>query len=244
MPAAGSSPPFIFDSDMSGARVEHDPDFEFFDTNRAANSEGIFLAEEDFPTDGSQFLNFGTPVPLNHKSPLPESAPLLNTRIQQNPSTPSTASPGGSFQDSASESSDYKRKSSSESSRSVVTPGDFEMADDTDMGDWKVENMVDDSDRFGAYNGTIDPSSMEATFGSNDKAMDSMFDFASASSSPSAFGTATVEMNSPEIRHIKSDTTPSSKDTPIIKKMKFHSSVSDLTRATISFLTNMFSKIR
>lgn len=222
MQAAGSSPPFIFDSDMSGAQVEQDLDFEFFDTNRAANSEGIFLPE-DFPTENSQYLNFGTPNPTNHKSPMLETASLLNTRIRQKPSAPSTASPGGSFRDSSSESSEYKRKSSSESSRSVVTPGDFEMADDTDMGEWKVENLIGEADDF-AYNGTIDPSTMEANFGSSDKAMDSMFDFTSASSSPSAFGTGTVEMKTPEMRNVKVDTP--SNDTPVIKKMKFHSSVS------------------
>lgn len=243
MQAAGSSPPFIFDSDRSGARVDQDPDFEFFDTNRAANSEGIFLPD-DFPTDGSQYLNFGTPIPTNHKSPLPESASLLDTRIQQDPSAPSTASPGGSFQDSSSESSEYKRKSSSESSRSVVTPGDLEMADDTDMGDWKVENMIGGTDGFGGYNGTIDPSTMEANFGSSDKAMDSMFDFASASSSPSAFGTGPAEMESPEMHTIKTDTP--SKGAPVLKKMKYHSSVSvgRLTNEIKRSLANNCSKIR
>ena len=225
MQAAGSSPPFIFDSDMSGAQLEQDPDFEFFDTNRAANSEGIFLPD-DFPTESSQYLNFGTPIPANHKSPMPESASLLDTRIRHDPSAPSTASPGGSFRDSSSESSEYKRKSSSESSRSVVTPGDFEMADDTDMGDWKVENLIGETDGFGEYNGTIDPSTMEGNFGSSDKAMDSMFDFASASSSPSAFEAGPAEMTSPVMKNIKSDTP--SKHAPAIKKMKLHRSVSDI----------------
>jgi hypothetical protein len=229
MQTSASSPPFILDSDMSGGRLDSDPDFEFFDSNQAANSPGIFLAE-DFATDSSQYLNFGSPNPTSHKSPLPDKASLLDTRVQQSLSAPSTASPGGSYQDSSSESSGYKRKSSSDSSRSVLTSGDIMMADDTDMGDWKVEDMIggNDSTAFGGYNGTIDPSSMNNNFEFSDKTMENDFDFESAASSPSPFGMRPVDMESPEMPTIKYDTP--GKGTPMMKKLKHHNkanSVSD-----------------
>jgi hypothetical protein len=218
---SASLPPFILDSDMSG-RLDSDPDFEFFDSNlpllEAASSPGIFLAE-DFATDNSQYLtNFGTPNPASHKSPLPDQGPPLETRLQQSLSAPSTASPAGSYQDSSSESSEYKRKSSSDSSRSALTSGDVMMADDTDMGDWKVDDMIrgNDEPNFGGYDGTINPSSMDANFGFSDKTMENDFDFESAASSPSPFGIGPVDMESPEMPTIRYDT-PRGKNSHILK---------------------------
>jgi hypothetical protein len=230
MQASASSPPFILDSNMSG-RLDADPDFEFFDSNQAANSPRIFLAE-DFATDTSQYLNFGSPNPAAHKSPLPETGSLLDTRLQHTLSAPSTASPGGSYQDSSSEGSGYKRKSSSDSSRSVLTSGDVMMADDTDMGDWKVEDMMvgHDAPAFDAYDGTIDPSSTmnNNNFEFSDKTMENDFDFDSAASSPSPFGIGPLEMESPEMPTIKYDTPM--KSSPALKnKMKNHNKANSVS---------------
>jgi len=222
---SASSPPFILDSDMSG-RLDSDPDFEFFDSNlpvEAANSPGFFLAE-DFTTDNSQYLtNFGSPNPTNLKSPRPQQASLLDTRVQQSLSAPSTASPAGSYQDSSSESSGYQRKSSSGSSQSALTSGDVMMADDADMGDWKAEDIIarNDAAAFGGYGGTIDPSAINNNYEFSDKTMENDFDFESAASSPSPFGMAPVEMESPEMPMIKYDTPK--KNSPILKtKFKNH----------------------
>ncbi|KAG0648057.1 mga2 [Hyphodiscus hymeniophilus] len=215
---SASSPPFILDPDMSGGRLDSDPDFEFFDSNTldAGNSPGIFLAE-DFAIDTPQFLGgFGSPNTT--KSPLPDRAALLDTKLQQSLSAPSTVSPAGSYQDSSSDSSGYKRKSSSESSRSVLTNGDVMMADDIDMGDWKVDDMVQgtEAQSYGGFDGTINPSAMDANFGFSDKTMENDFDFESAASSPSPFGIGPVEMDSPEMPTIKYDT-PKGKNSPMLK---------------------------
>ena len=214
---SASSPPFILDTDMSG-RLDSDPDFEFFDTNNldAGNSPGIFLAE-DFATDTPQVLGGSGPT-NTAKSPLTDRATLLDTKLPRSLSAPSTASPAGSYQDSSSDSSGYKRKSSSDSSRSAVTNGDVMMADDVDMGDWKVDDMVqgNEAQDYGAFDGTIDPSAMETNFGFNDKAMENDFDFESAASSPSPFGIGPLEMDSPEMPTIKYDT-PRVKNSPMLK---------------------------
>ena len=209
---SASLPPLILDTDMSG-RVDSDPDFEFFDSNNpdAGNSPGIFMAE-DFATDSPQFPGFGSPDTA--KSPLQERANLLDTKLQQSLSAPSTASPAGSYPDSASDSSGYKRKSSTDSSRSA---GDVMMADDTDMGDWKVDDMMTtEAHSYSGFDGTINPSAMDANFGFNDKSMENDFDFESAASSPSPFGIGPVEMDSPEMPTIKYDT-PKGKHSPMLR---------------------------
>ncbi|KUJ09195.1 uncharacterized protein LY89DRAFT_598700 [Mollisia scopiformis] len=211
---------------MSG-RLDSDPDFEFFDSNLAgAASPGTFLNAEDFATDNSSFLaSFGTPNPTNYKSPLPDQGSILDSRLQPTLSAPSTASPAGSYRDSSSESSGYKRKSSSDSSRSALTSGDIMMADDTDMNDWKVEDMMSgDATGFGGFDGTgtINPSTMNTNFEFSDKSMENDFDFDSAASSPSPFGgIRPVEMESPEMPTIKYDTPR--KHSPLLKtKTKNH----------------------
>ncbi|KAE8449723.1 hypothetical protein EG329_007498 [Mollisiaceae sp. DMI_Dod_QoI] len=222
---SASSPPFILDSDMSG-RLESDPDFDFFDSNLGgAASPGTFLNAEDFATDNSSFLTeFGSPNLTNHKSPLPDQGSILDSRFQQSLSAPLTASPAGSYQDSSSESSGYKRKSSSDSSRSALTSGDTMMADDTDMGDWKGEDMISgDAPSFGGFDGTgtINPSAMNTNFEFSDKTMENDFDFDSAASSPSPFGTRPTQMESPEMPTIKYDTPR--KHSPLLKtKAKSH----------------------
>ena len=215
---SASSPPFILDTDMSGGPLDSDPDFEFFDSNNldAGNSPGLFLAE-DFATDTPRFLGgFGSPN--NTKSPLPDRASLLETKLQQSLSAPSTASPAGSYQDSSSDSSGYKRKSSSDSSRSVLTNGDVMMADDADMGDWKADDMMqgNEAQNYPGFDGTINPSAMDANFGFSDKAMENDFDFDSAASSPSPLGIGPVEMDSPEMPTIKYDT-PRVKNSAMLK---------------------------
>jgi len=209
---------------MSG-RLDSDPDLEFFNSNalETDSSPGYILAE-DFATDSSQFLGgFGSPEVS--KCPLPDRATassFLETNLHQTLSAPSTASPAGSYQDSSSDSSGYKRKSSSDSSRSAITSADIMMADDMDMGDWKADNIVRGNDgiSFGVYDGTINPSAMDTNFEFSDKTMENDFDFDSAASSPSAFGLRPVEMESPEMPTIKYDTPR--KNNPMIKT-KFRS---------------------
>ena len=229
---SASSPPFILDSDMSG-RLDSDPDFEFFDSNtlpvEGANSPGFFL-DEDFATESSQYY-FGSPNPSNVKSPLPQQASLLDTRVQQPLSAPSTASPVGSYQDSSSESSGYKRKSSSDSSRSALTSGDVMMNDDTDMGDWKPEDMLAGNEAlaFGGYEGTIDPSAMNNNYGAfSDKTMENDFDFESAASSPSPFAIGPVGMDSPEMPMIKYDT-PKQNSAMLKTKFKNHNKANSVS---------------
>jgi hypothetical protein len=225
---SASSPPFIFDSDMS-SRLDSDTDLEFFNSNplEAASSPGYILSE-DFATDSSQFLGgFGSPE--LSKSPLPASA-FLETNLNQTLSAPSTASPAGSYQDSSSDSSGYKRKSSSDSSRSVLTNGDTMMADDMDMGDWKADDMTQRNNAlsFGGYDGTINPSAMDANFEFSDKAMENDFDFESAASSPSAFGLRPVEMESPEMPTIKYEAPR--RNNPILKtKFKAHNKANSVS---------------
>jgi hypothetical protein len=92
------------------------------------------------------------------------------------------------------------------------------MADDTDMGDWKVDDMMqgNDAQNFGGFDGTINPSAMDANFGFSDKTMENDFDFESAASSPSPFGIGPVEIDSPEMPTIKYDT-PRGKNSPMLK---------------------------
>lgn len=216
---SASSPPFIFDSEMSG-QLDSDPDFEFFDSSNvpleAANSPGIFFAE-DLTTDSSQFLDACSPAPSAYKTPNQGQGTLIDTTLQHTFSAPSTASPAGSSPDSGSDSSEYKRKSSSESSRSALTLGDAVMADDEDMGMWKTEEarVGKDGPGFGTFDGTINPASMNTNFEFNDKTMENDFDFESAASSPSPFGTGPADMESSDMTTIKYE--PHSKRSPMPK---------------------------
>lgn len=206
---SATSPPFILDSDMPG-RLEQDTEYsEFFDSNLpldAGNSPGIFSAD-DYTNDNSQFFNFGSPNSTNHKSPLPSQRTLLDTKVQPSLSAPSTASPAGSYQDSSSDSSGYKRKSSSDSSRSALTSGDAMTTEDAEMGDWKMEDMINGNGNgmngYSNFDGTINPSSMNNNFEFSDKSMENDFDFESAASSPSPFGVKPVDMESPEMPTIR-----------------------------------------
>ena len=208
MPATEESPyssPFILDLDMS--QDLGDPDFDFFDTNTpfaTTSSPSAFLTEE-FSTESPKYsatIDTIAPAVLRqdpcNQSLFPDSRP-------QTLSAPSSASPAGSFQDSSSDSSRYKRKSSSDSSRSALTGGDLMMAD-TEMSDWKANETMTPGEgmHFGGYDGTINPSSMNNVFGFNDKAMENDFDFDSAASSP--FGAGAVDMESPEMPMVKYDT--------------------------------------
>lgn len=180
--------------------LDQDSVFEFFDSNQSlegANSPGIFLGED---MDSSQFVNFSTPAPFDFKSPIQSKATLETGGQRQLPS-PSTASPTGSLPDSSSDSSGYKRKSSSESSRSAVTQGDTTMADG---GDWKMSDVMENMMGFGSSDGTINPASINSgrdfkgeVF--NDKVMENDFDFESAASSPSPFGNSRVSSKSPSM---------------------------------------------
>jgi hypothetical protein len=203
--------PLPRDSTMSRA-IDSDPDFEFFDANPledASNDLNVFFTE-NLAAEGSQVVDFNSTT-SPYGSPLKSKTPLIITKARHPTSAPSTASPAGSLQDSSSESSGYKRKSSSESSRSALTAGDILMTDE-DMLDWKMDDLMDDMDSnnnlevFGANDGTIDPISMDNNYEFNDKSMENDFDFESAASSPSPFAFGRVSMDSPEMPTIRHDT--------------------------------------
>lgn len=209
-PVSSSSPPFILTSDMSGA--DSDPDFEFLDNSRmpfeATYSPNNFF--EEFSHESPPYYSaYATPSAAGHKSP--EQPSFINTAVLQAPlSAPSTASPAGSSQSSTSDSMEYKRKSSSDSSRScILNSGAAMMGDDIDMRDWKADDMIkgENASNFGDYagNGTINPSAIVNNFSFNDKCMENDFDFDSASSSPSPFA-VTMDMESPQMPTIKHDT--------------------------------------
>jgi hypothetical protein len=216
---SASSPPFVLDSDMTGGLGTDNP--EFFDSHY--ESPSFFLAEDEAP-ESPQFLGaFGSPV-VSKSSFTERAVPALDTRTL---STPSTASPPGSYRDSSSESSEYKRKSSSDSSRSAQTSADVMMNDEMDMGEWKADIMGHDALNFSSYDGTINPSKMNANFDFSDKNMDDDFDFESASSSPNMFGAGLVEMNSPEMPMIKQDT-PMKKSSILRNKPKSHNKINSV----------------
>ncbi|KAA8564382.1 hypothetical protein EYC84_011326 [Monilinia fructicola] len=173
---------------MSGA--DSDPDFEFLDNSHMPfeatySPNNLF---EEFSNDSPPYYSaYATPSVAGHKSP--EQPSFISTAVLQTPlSAPSTASPAGSSQSSSSDSMEYNRKSSSDSSRSALNSGTAIMGDDIDMGDWKADDMIkgESMSSFGDYagNGTINPSAMVNNFGFNDKSMENDFDFDSASSSP------------------------------------------------------------
>jgi hypothetical protein len=204
---SASPPPFILDADMSGGRLDSDPDFDYFDSSNqdAGDSPAMYLAE-DFATDSPPFLgSFASPNTV--KSSLPDRASRLHTKLKEPLSAPSSSSPAGSYQDSSSDSSGYKRKLSSDSL----------MADDADMGDWKLDDMMrgNEQQNFDGFDGTINPSAMDVNFEFTDKAMENDFDFESATSSPSPFGIGPVDIDSPEMPTIKYDTPR--KTSPMLK---------------------------
>jgi hypothetical protein len=222
------SSPFVLDLDMS--ENPEDPDFDFFDINTpfvTGSSPSAFLAEESAVENYKYSTGIGTP-PSATLEQGPLNQPSFAQRKPQILFAPSSASPAGSYQDSSSDSSRYKRKSSSDSSRSALTGKDIMMAD-ADMVDWKVDEMMTGGDgaHFGGFDGTINPSSMNNAFGFNDKAMENDFDFDSAASSPSPFGAGPVDMESPEMPTIKYDTPR--KSSPKVKtKFGHHAKVNSV----------------
>jgi hypothetical protein len=107
------------------------------------------------------------------------------------------------------------------------------MADDTDMGDWKAEDMIagNDASAFGGYGGTIDPSAMNNNYGFSDKTMENDFDFDSAASSPNRFGIGPVEMESPEMPTIKYDT-PKNNSPMLRTKIKNHNKANSVRNSS------------
>jgi hypothetical protein len=204
--------PHLCDLEMSRP-TDLDPDFEFFDANplEEASSDLDVFFTESLATEDSQVGHFDSPAISGFKSPTQSKAPIINTKVLHPISAPSTVSPAGSLQDSSSDSSGYKRKSSSESSRSALTAGDILMMDE-DMLDWKMDDLMGDMETnnplvvLGASDGTIDPISMDNNYQFNDKTMENDFDFESAASSPSPFAFGRVSMDSPEMPTIRHDT--------------------------------------
>lgn len=192
---------------MGGTEAEV---FEFFNPPQ---SPGIFLGDSDDIIS----YNSGIGSPPLHKvqTPIINPATIHHTSAQAL-SAPSSASPAGSFGDSSSEDSSHrKRKSSSDSSHSALTGRDVMMADDTDMSEWKVDELMTGGDgpnyhgfrasNIGPLGDTVDPSKMDMSFNFNDKSMDNDFDFERASSSPSPFTNGPANMDSPEMPAIRFD---------------------------------------
>ena len=199
------SSPFILDLDMSD-NVE-DPDFEFFDPStpfRAPVSPNTLLSQHLAPEDkSSRFGIIGTPRSPRHLNPAD-----ANTLFHSSPNTPSARSsdsPPDSYQDSSSDSSAYKRKSSSESSRSAFTSNDTSM-NDADVGEWKVGedgSPGEHLERYAQHQLGMDSASSTPAYAFSDKAMENDFDFESAASSPNH--TIPI-MKSPEMPTIKHNT--------------------------------------
>ncbi|KAH8820464.1 hypothetical protein F5884DRAFT_658075 [Xylogone sp. PMI_703] len=187
-------------------RLDHDPDFEFFNPDLSLDgmgSPGMYLGE-DFATEPSPHFSALASPKKSQKTQLPDQTQFLESGLRQSISATSTTSPAASYQDSSSESSGYKRKSSSDSSRSAMTSGgDMIMADDAGLSSWKMDGLGSrtDTTHFVGYDGTINPHSMDNTFEFNDKTMENDFDFDSAASSPSPFGAGSIDMGSPEIKY-------------------------------------------
>jgi hypothetical protein len=200
------SSPFILDSD------EQDPqniDFGFFTSSvpfASVSSPGNFPQREDIISgnDSDEINPYQTSASpaLKHEH---LSGPIFPEIAQQPLTSTFLSSPAGSsFQDSSSDSSGYKRKTSSDSSRSAFTGKDDIMMDDG----WKVDDLGIDASYGPFGDGTVDPSAMDSTFGFNDKVMEDSFDFngASGANSPNHFGAGPVDMESPEMQPIKHDT--------------------------------------
>ncbi|KAJ5032925.1 uncharacterized protein L3040_009514 [Drepanopeziza brunnea f. sp. 'multigermtubi'] len=211
------------DANMLGG-IDADPDFEFFNSN-LENSPGLFFAE-DLVTDNSQFLpNFGTPDTVDQKSQLlPVQNSLLETTPQPSRSAPQPMSPAAVFQDTSAAFSGSKRKSrsSSDSSGSALTSADDVMMADADMVDWKFEEgtVSHDAKIYSGFDGTINPAAM-GNFDFIDKAMEKVFDFDSAASSPSPFAMGPVD--SPEMASGQEDR-PRRRQSPMLKSKSTHHS--------------------
>ena len=114
------------------------------------------------------------------------------------------------------------------------------MTDDMDMGDWKADGMTGARGSFGGYSDSMDTSVMDGVFGTSDKAMDSMFDFASASSSPSAFEAGSASIRSPELAQVQ-QTTTKTRAAPSAKKAKYHSKTVSVC-GFVLFLTTLLTR--
>lgn len=105
------------------------------------------------------------------------------------PSATSADSPISPFQDSSSEDSlSTKRTRSTASAKTGLTSADTMMTDGPEVKqDYNVEDFlhVDDDEAFRYDGATINPRSIEQQFSMDDAAMENVFDFASATSSPS-----------------------------------------------------------
>ncbi|EOO00009.1 putative ankyrin repeat protein [Phaeoacremonium minimum UCRPA7] len=127
-------------------------------------------------------------------------APKPHSSAQPAGATPESLN--ASFQDSASDSSSSKRTGSSSSTKTGITSGDVMMTDGLDLkaeADWNPENFVNGNENdFLAFDGTIDPSSIDGTFNFSDRGMENAFDFGSPSNSPSPFATGTIDGASPQ----------------------------------------------
>jgi len=222
-----ASSPFILEPDMSG-QFGTDEDFGLTYSGLSPEADSSNFFNEEL-TNSSEFLD-GFQSTIAAKSPLSRTVALQDTTRHLSPSTASTSSPGGSYQDSSSESSGYKRKSSSDSSRSALTSRDPMLQDE--MEGWKGDEtmMGTDATDFGVYGDTLNPSVMDTSFEFNDKSMDDDFDFDSAVSSPNNFGLGPESVNSPGTISIKH--APSERKSPMLKtKFKNHNKANSVSES-------------
>ncbi|KAG9246108.1 hypothetical protein BJ878DRAFT_312470 [Calycina marina] len=195
-----ASSPFVLEPDMTG-QLGNEPDLEFVAYSGLSPEEEIDPGQfyHDDLLGSSEFID-------GFQSTIAAKAPLSQTLSRQDPAahlSPSTAtsSPAGSYHDSSSESSGYKRKSSSGSCQSALTSRDPMLQDE--MEGWKSEETVmgTESMGFGSYGETFNPAVIQTdtAFEFNDKSMDDDFDFESAVSSPNHIVPITAEIGSPTI---------------------------------------------
>lgn len=207
-----------------------DQDFDFFNPSTPyieSASPSSFLGHN--LTAEERSARFGTPATARKQDPTDSSFLETSPRAL---STRSLDSPGGSFHDSSSDSSAYKRKSSSESSRSAFTAKDASM-NDAEMDDWKMEGGLptEETGAYHPYSSTAASCSSTNAYDFNDKIMENDFDFDSAASSPSHFTSAMKSPDMPTIKH----NTPS-RSTSIAKPRAGHRSQESVSFSIITSL--------
>lgn len=195
IPGNGTTSPLIAEPGMSSSTV-FNTEYDLFDSDDGLG--GSPLPFIDFiNTDSDALQSFEASRTGDPKALL---APNPHSSAQPAGATPESLN--ASFQDSASDSSSSKRTGSSSSTKTGITSGDVMMTDGLDLkaeADWNPENFVNGNENdFLAFDGTIDPSSIDGTFNFSDRGMENAFDFGSPSNSPSPFATGTIDGASPQ----------------------------------------------
>lgn len=170
-------------------------EYDLLDSDDSTGNSPLPFLE--FINDSDALQSLQASRTADPKGALPPNSQHLAVPIQGLP----VDSPNASYQDSASDSSSSKRTESSSTSIAGMTAVDVTMMDGLDMkaeSEWDQDSYVKADGNGFLFDGTIDPSSIEKTFGFNDRSMDEHFDFASASDSPSPFATTATDALSPQ----------------------------------------------